>query len=188
MRTHRGMLLAGALLACLWSERALAHCDSLDGPVVGAARDALQAKDVGRVLVWVQKADEPVIRAAFARTLAVRKLGPEAKDLADMYFFETLVRVHRAGEGEPYTGLKPAGRDIGPAIPAADRALQTGDVEPLVRLLTERVAAGVRDRFSEARSLRGYRKDDVEAGRRFVAAYVEFIHYAEGAQGEHHEP
>jgi hypothetical protein len=43
----------------------------------------------------------------FTKTLAVRKQSKEAKELADMYFFETLVRIHCAGEGAPYTGLKP---------------------------------------------------------------------------------
>ena len=85
-----------------------------------AARAALDRGDVSLALVWVQPKDEAEIRDVFARTLAVRKLSPEAKELADRHFFETLVRVHRAGEGASYTGLKPAGRDLGPAIPAAE--------------------------------------------------------------------
>lgn len=61
----------------------------------------------------------------------MRKLSLEARQLADMHFFETLVRLHRAGEGAGFTGLKPAGRDLGPAIPAADKALRDANVEPL---------------------------------------------------------
>ena len=118
---------------------ALAHCDGMDGPVVKAAQRALEIGNVNLVLIWVQKQDELEVRRAFERTLAVRTLSPEAKELADRYFFETLVRLHRAGEGAPYTGLKPAGRDLGPAIPAADRALEEGSIEPLVTLLTSSV-------------------------------------------------
>lgn len=129
-------LIAAASLALLASPRAGAHCDGLDGPVVKAAEAALEKGDVNFVLVWVQKDDEPEIRAAFDQTLKVRKLNSEARHLADRFFFETLVRVHRAGEGAPYTGLKPAGRDLGPAIPAADKALREDAVEPLVKLLT----------------------------------------------------
>ena len=156
-----------------------AHCDGLDGPVVTAARLALENRDVTRVLVWVRRSDEAEIRQAFERTLAVRKLNPQARDLADTYFFETLVRVHRAGEGAPYTGLKPAGRDLGPAIPAADRALETGDVEPLVKLLVDATAGSVRERFAETRAARSYPAKDVDAGRAYVARYVPFIHYVE---------
>ena len=96
----------------------------MDGPVVQAARKALETGEVKLVLIWVQKQDEGDIKEAFQKTLTVRKLGAAAKELADRYFFETLVRIHRAGEGAPYTGLKPAGRDLGPAIPAADEAIE----------------------------------------------------------------
>lgn len=159
--------------------RAFAHCDGLDGPVVMAARQALEKDDASQVLIWVQKKDEAEVRRAFKQTLAVRKLGPQAGELADMYFFETVVRVHRAGEGAPYTGLKPAGRDLGPAIPGADRALETGEVEPLVRLLAGAVEKGVRERFAEARAARNYPAGNVEAGRDYIEKYVPFIHYVE---------
>jgi hypothetical protein len=94
--------------------RALAHCDGLDGPVVKAAQRALETRNPALVLIWVQEKDEREIQTAFEQTLAVRELSPQAKALADRFFFETLVRVHRAGEGAPFTGLKPAGRDLGP--------------------------------------------------------------------------
>lgn len=159
---------------------AFAHCDGLDGPVVKAAQKAIEAGDVNPVLIWVQKDDEAEIRTAFERTLAVRKLNAEARDLADRFFFETLVRVHRAGEGAPYTGLKPMGRDLGPAIPAADTALRDKAVEPLVKLLTETISEEVRAHFNEAMKKSTFAKNDVQAGREFVEAYVKYIHCVEG--------
>lgn len=163
----------------LTPDGALAHCDGLDGPVVTAARQALAKDDVTKVLIWVQEKDEAEIRQAFAQAVAVRKLGPQARDLADMYFFETLVRVHRAGEGAPYTGLKPAGRDLGPAIRGADQALDTDDVEPLVKLLVQTTEKGVREQFAKARATRNNPPGNVEAGRAYIQAYVPFIHYIE---------
>jgi len=156
-----------------------AHCDGLDGPVVKAAQKALAARNVSPVLFWVQAKDEPEIRAAFEKTLTVRAMGPQAMELADRYFFETLVRVHRTGEGAPYTGLKPAGRDLGPAIPAADKAMDTGAVEPVVALLGRAMEDGIREHFKEAMAARNFAPNDVDAGRRYVEAYVEFIHYVE---------
>jgi hypothetical protein len=175
--------LLGALgvlaVAVLSVQVAFAHCDGLDGPVVKAAKDALQAGNVNLVLVWVQQKDEPEIRAAFQQTLRVRKQSPEAQALADRSFFETLVRIHRAGEGASYTGLKPAGRDLGPAIPAADRALEAGAVGPLRDLLVEAVSRGLQKRVEALSTLKGYDPNDVAAGRRYVQAYVEYIHYVE---------
>ena len=159
--------------------RTLAHCDTLDGPVVMAARKALESGKADPILIWVKTQDEGGIRGAFERALAVRKLSPEARALADTWFFETLVRVHRAGEGAPFTGLKPAGLDLGPAIPAADRALETGDPEALVRLITGKVEAGLRERFERARGRKSFAPADVAAGREYIEAYVPFLHYVE---------
>ena len=156
------------------------HCDGMDGPVVQAAQRALDKGDVNLALSWVQATDEAEIRKVFAKTLAVRKLNPEARELADLYFFETLVRVHRTGEGAPYTGLKPAGRDLGPAIPAADKAIETGAVEPLVKLITSESANGIRERFQNVTAAKKFSAEDVNAGRQYVKAYVEFVHYVEG--------
>lgn len=166
-------------LVALSPNNAVAHCDGMDGPVVKAAQRALATGNVNLVLIWVQKPDETEIQKAFEHTLAVRKLSAEARELADRYFFETLVRIHRAGEGAPYTGLKPAGRDLGPAIPAADRALETRSVELLLKLLSEAMQEGVREHFQDVLAKADFQQDDVEGGKAYVKSYVEFLHYVE---------
>jgi hypothetical protein len=158
---------------------ARAHCDTMDGPVVKDAQAALASRDVTPVLKWVEPEAEATIRQSFEHTLAVRALGPQARALADRFFFETLVRIHRQGEGAPYTGLEEAGTPVDPAIAAADRALETGSVEALSRLLTAEAAQGLRDRFARAAETRTQAAKSVERGRDYVAAYVEFTHYAE---------
>ena len=159
--------------------RALAHCDGLDGPVVKAAQRALETRNPALVLIWVHEKDEPDIRKAFEQTLAVRALSPQARELADRFFFETLVRVHRAGEGAPFTGLKPAGRDLGPAIPAADEAVRVGSVEAVRQLLTAAIQERLRQHFGQVTATTAFAPDDVAAGREYVKAYVEFIHFVE---------
>jgi hypothetical protein len=147
--------------------------------VVRTARKALESGKVAPVLAWVQAKDEAEIKAAFDQTLAVRKLGSEAKALADHYFFETLVRVHRAGEGAPYTGLKPAGGVQDPALAAADKAIDTGKPEAVAKLLVDAVKAGLHERFAHLRALKAP-GDDVAKGRQWVAAYVAYVHFVVG--------
>jgi hypothetical protein len=159
-----------------------AHCDTLEGPVVKTARTALEKGDITPLLKWVRPSDEQEIRNAFEMTRAVRAEGGKARDLADMYFFETLVRIHRAGEGAPYTGLKP-GVAIDPAVALADKALETGSLEQLVDVLSNAMAQGIRERFRIAREKRKHADDSVAAGREFVASYVTFTHYIEGLHG-----
>ncbi len=155
-----------------------AHCDTMDGPVVKTAQAALEKGDVTPVLKWVKPAQEAEVREAFQKTLAVRGLGPEARTLADKYFFETLVRLHREGEGAPYAGLKPAGA-VEPVVAASDKALETGSVEGLTQELTRLIAEGIRHRFAETLEKKRHADENVAAGREFVEAYVEFVHYVE---------
>lgn len=168
-----------------------AHCDTLDGPVVEAARLALEKADVTPVLKWVPMEHEQEIRDAFSQTLAVRVKGKQARELADRFFFETLVRVHRVGEGTPYTGLKSAGT-VEPVIAAADKALQTASVDTLADKISTAVREGIKKRFDAALQKKKHADDSVEAGRDFVEAYVKYVHFVEGihnlvAKGaEHH--
>lgn len=173
------VIFAVIAIGSLSSRTASAHCDGLDGPVVTAAQRALETGDVNPVLIWVRPQDDDEIKKAFEETLAIRKLNSQAQEFADRYFFETLVRTHRAGENAPYTGLKPAGRDLGPAIPAADKALETGSDEALVRLLTDAAQEGLRKHFKEAVEKKKIAPNDIAAGREFVEAYVTYIHYVE---------
>ena len=129
------------------------HCDTLDGPVVVAARTALESGKLEPVLAWVQPDDEAEIRQAFASARAVRKAGKEPRELADRWFFETLVRVHRAGEGAPFTGLKPAGTPD-PAVAAADRLIAKGEAKPLEELLLQYPQVGYRMLQTMARRIR----------------------------------
>lgn len=172
-------MMGCAALMVLLPAIALAHCDTMDGPVVVEARLALEKGDVTPLLKWVTPEAEPEIRAAFEQTRQVRALGPQARELADMYFLETLVRVHRAGEGAPYTGLKPAGTEIDHAVAAADQALVSGSDAALIKMLTDAARNELHKRFVRAQETRKHAADSVAAGREYVEAYVTYVHYVE---------
>jgi hypothetical protein len=180
VNVNRAGLIAGALaLVFAMTGSAFGHCDTMDGPVVIDAQAALKAGDVTGVLKWVPKANEDEIRQAFQKTLVVRAKGPEAKELADMFFFETLVRVHRASEGAPYTGIKPVGTPMPAPIAKSDEALEQGNVDELAKKISAAVEASIRERFAAASEAKKHKDESVEAGRKFVAAYVQFVHYVE---------
>lgn len=193
MKTSRALLFGiAAVLVLALPGRLFAHCDTLDGPVVVAARQALETGDINPVLIWVKPGDEAEIKSAFEQALAIRKLGAPAKEFADRYFFETLVRVHRAGEGAPYTGLKPAG-EVDPGISAADSALESGKLDELKNHLNVAMMHGLEERFRKVQSAKNFDKADLNGGREYVEAYVTFIHYVESvnaavssASKEHH--
>jgi hypothetical protein len=156
---------------------AFAHCDSLDGPVIADARLAFKKGQVTPVLKWVRPADEAAVREAFARALAVRSNGDDVRELADHYFFETLVRLHRASEGAPYTGLKTKSTDA--VIAAVDGSLQTERGDRLMEETLQHVRAELKSRFDRAAVTRKSADLSVEAGRDYVRAYVDLMHFVE---------
>jgi len=157
---------------------ASAHCDALDGPVISEAQSALAAGDVTPLLKWVTEADEGQVKAVFDKAVRVRKQGGEAQELADRQLFATLVEVHRASEGAPYTGIKPAG-NIDPALKAADAALAKGDIDALVAKFTHKFEENARERFATALKTKANADGSVAEGRQFIEAYVQYMHYLE---------
>lgn len=167
------------ILFILIPNTSFAHCDSLEGPVVKDAKLALEQGDVTPVLKWVKEGRETEVQQAFSRALIRRAQNPQDKDVADMEFFETIVRIHRQGEGEEFTGLKPIGFEFSPAVNGADKALETGAVDDLVKFMSDNIGMGIRQRFENALKKKEHAEESVEAGREYVEAYVEFLHYVE---------
>jgi hypothetical protein len=176
-RARVGFVTVGLLF--LATVKAFGHCDTLDGPVVKAAAEALRTANANHALIWVQERDEAELKLAFRRAVKVRRLGKDARELADTYFFETVVRLHRAGEGEPYTGLKPAGTEVEPIIRIIDAAFETRQRAPLLSQFPVEERDDIRTRFDQVVAISKYDVNNVQAGREYVRRYVGFIHFVE---------
>ncbi len=173
-----------------------AHCDGIDGPVATAAQRAIETGNVNLALPYAPAAAEAEIVAKFQEARRVRARGGDARSLADRAFVETVVRLHRMGEGAAYTGLQPAGVDYGQMIPAAERALETGDLTAVRAILMEQIEHGLAERLALVRNLDNVSiqprdHDGVAAARERVNAELGFITYAEGLRealslAEHH--
>lgn len=158
----------------------LAHCDTMDGPLIADARKAIVQNNVNYALKWVRSENETEIKDAFNLMMKVRGLTPDAQVLAEKYFFETLVRIHRSGEGVPFTGVKPSGTPIDEKVLAADKSIEVGNLSPLKGLVSEKDMPELTERFKKVMSLKNFNVNNVEAGREYIKAYVQFFKFAEG--------
>jgi len=175
-----------ALLAALRPGVVQAHCDTEDGPAVTAGRRALETGNLNHALPWIPAEGEAELRDVFDKALRVRALGDEAAELADRLFIETLVRIHRMAEGVGFTGVQPSGAEVDPVVAAADDAVATGSDAALLPMVPEERRAELYERFHAALAARDFDVDDVAAARRYVAAYVGFVKYAEAEEHDHH--
>ena len=162
-----------------------AHCDTADGPAVTDGRRALESGNINLAFKWIQSDGEAELTQVFEKALAVRKLGPQAAEVADRLFLETLVRLHRMGEGVGFIGIQPSGTKVDPIVVAADRALEIGDDRELMKLAPAGRRGELHHRFQIALGKKAFDVDNVPAARDFVAAYVRFFKFAEGEDHEH---
>jgi len=174
------------IMLVLSTNVAFAHCDTMEGPLIGDAQKAISQNNVNIVLKWIPEVNEAEINDAFNQTMKVRVLSPDAEKLADKSFFETLVRIHRAGEGVPFTGVKPVGTPINPRVAAADKAIAAGNLLLVKDLVPEKEMPELTERFEKAMSLKNFDVNDVRAGREYIEAYVQFFKFAEGEGHESH--
>lgn len=180
-----GFLLLASLAVA--PRAALAHCDSVDGPVAQAVAKALDTGNINLVLPYAPESAETELKASFAQARTVRALGAEARALADRSFLETAIRLHRAGEGADFTGVKAAGIDYGPMVPAAERAVATGDLQPVRAVLAETIEHSLGEKLAHVRELQAASKEPaspagVAAARERISAELEFITFAESVR------
>lgn len=178
LRKHLLAIVTTSALALPLATPAFAHCDAMDGPVISEARLALESGDITPVLKWVPADDEAALASMFDKTLEVRALGDNARELADQQFFARLVAIHRAHEGAPFTGIKPAG-EIDPAVQLADKALEEGEIDTFLARIVEKFEQEARAAFEATLAARQQAGNDPELGREFVDHYVHYVHYLE---------
>ena len=178
LKSKLSMMLLFASFIFIFTKTASAHCDSYDGPVIKDAEMALETNNVNLVLKWVTKEQEKEITTLFQKTKELRNGDKEVYEIVEKHFFETLVRLHRETEGAPYTGLKPAGTTK-QIIQMTDKALKENNVDDFLLKLNNHIDKVVREKYEKVSKLDKVKDNSVEAGREFVAAYVDYTHTVE---------
>ncbi len=183
-RSLLGIAAAGILfLSPLGAD---AHCDTMDGPTVKDGLKAMETNNINYALKWVQPEYEGEVSQAFKLSMKVKDQNEDTKNLAEQYFLEILLRTHRAGEGAPFDGVKPHGVPIDERVKAADQSIAVGNLSPMGNLVEQERMPELKERFDRVMALRNFDVNDLEAGREYIEAYVQFFKFAEGEEDEHH--
>jgi len=179
---HGALSVLFTAFILILSQPMFAHCDSYDGPLIRDALKALESNNIKPVLKWVDVKFEPEITDLFNKTVSLRAGDKEVYAIVEKHFLETLVRLHREGEGAPFTGLKPAG-SASPIIVMADQAIANKEVNTLTTKLDAHLNKVLADKYNEVME-KSLKKDNSTAeGREYVRAYVEYTHFLEAIHG-----
>ncbi len=176
-KTAKRIMMTILLSLGLWMtpQHAFAHCDSYDGPVIKDALKALEQNNPDLVMKWIDALHEKEITNLFNKTLKYRSGDQEIYSLLEKHFLETLVRIHREGEGEPYTGLKAAG-STEEIIQLTDTALEEKDFEGFLLKFDAKADSILREKYQKVAQLEKVKDQSAEQGRAYVAAYVDYTH------------
>lgn len=172
------VIFGGILLSTLAiPQSAQAYCDSEKGPVASAAHQALESGNGKLILPYVKPEAETELVASFKQAIVVRKVGGSSRELADRYFIETAIRLHRASEGAPFTGV--SDESTPQAILVADKAMATGSLDETYKLLDEAIKKDLREKYEAVVKVREEAEHlgTVEAHRERVEADLIFEKY-----------
>lgn len=175
------LLLSVLFLSFVSPQLASAHCDSYDGPVIKDAMIAFEQQNVEPVLKWVEPKYDEVITEKFNQTLKLQGDNEEVNKILRTHFLETLVRLHREGEGASFTGLKPAG-SMTPMVEMADNSLDKNDIDNVIKKVNNHLEEVLKERFTKAMELSKTKDNSVEEGRAYVDAYVQYTHTLEALE------
>ncbi|MGO3183218.1 MAG: DUF6448 family protein [Aequorivita sp.] len=181
----RSLLLVFTFM--LASISGFAHCDSYDGPVILDALKALDQNNVQLVLKWIEPQQEKEIISLFDKTYSLKNGDQEVYSIVEKHFLENLVRLHRETEGEPYTGLKPAG-SMTPLVAMADNSIANDNVEEVITTVTTHLEKVLRERYAKVAKLSKVKDNSVKEGRDYVHAYVQYTHTLEALEHLLHGP
>lgn len=178
MKSTKAIIAVTAILMAmsLFNTKSYAHCDRKNGPVAVAAKEALKTEDFSKVVIWVGEEQEEELKKKFNESLSVYQKDGDSKELAKEYFMETAVRLHRAAEGMPFTGLKPA-QPAAKDIKVAEKALKTGNLDPVMDMFSNKLENKTQKWFQKALKAKKNKDNSVKAGREWTDMYVKYIVY-----------
>lgn len=179
LKSHFKTTLASIFTIALmlgFTSTSQAHCDRVNGPVATDARKALESGDISHALIWVTDQQAGDLKSIFEQSLKVYTKGGESKELAERYFMSETVRLHREAEGMPFTGLKPA-QPSAQDIQIAEKALSSGKLASVTEMLANEIQKKTAELYNKALEAQSRKDESVEAGRKWVDAYVQYVVY-----------
>ena len=176
MMKMAGILVMMLMFVTFTAKQSYAHCERENGPVAVAAKEALKSEDFSKVAIWIGEEQEEELKNKFRQSLSVYHKGGDSKELATEYFMSNAVRLHRAAEGMPFTGLKPA-QAAAKDIQVAEKALKTGNLDPVMDMFSSKMEDEAQKWFQKALEAKKNKDESVKAGREWADKYVKYIIY-----------
>jgi len=153
------------------------YYNSENGPVIIAAKKALETGNPNYVLIWVPEESENTLKNLLEKTFCERSTRKNIQNRGIDWYFESVNRLHFTCRWPHCPGMTSDGSDMKMIVSMVERAFETGNCEEICGVLPIAHTAEVKLRFHNVMNKRNYTVDDIAAGRAYVSAFIAFIAY-----------
>ena len=148
-----------------------------NGPVMRAAKMALETGNANYILIWVPEESENTLKNLIEKTCCERSSRKNIQNLAINWYFQTVSRLKYANGWPHCPGMKSERSDEKPIVLMVERAIETGNIEEIIGVIPCTHAGDVRQRFHHVMDKRNYNVDNIADGRAYVSSFIDLIVY-----------
>jgi hypothetical protein len=151
--------------------------NSENGPVIRAAKMAMETGNASYILIWLPKEAENTLKNLLERTYCENRTRKNTQNHSIDWYFKSVNRLHSRYGWPDYPGMKFKETDEETIALMVERAFESGNFEEINSIIPLNHSGDARERFHKVMMKRNYSVDDIAAGRVYVSAFIAFIVY-----------
>jgi hypothetical protein len=150
--------------------------DEMQGPVVKAAKMALETGNVNYILIWLPEESENTLKNLLEKTCCTRSSRMNMKNRAYDWYFEMVNRFFNIGRPRDNLTIR-GGLAEKPLDLKVDKAIESGNFEEIRDIIPVTHEADAKQRFLHVMNMRNYPVNNIAEGRAYVSAFFDFNRY-----------
>jgi hypothetical protein len=146
-----------------------------DGPVISAAKRALETGNAHYILIWIPEESENTVKNLLEKAYCERYTQKNAYNHIVDWYFETINHLHSVHYGPYNLTISTKAPEEKTIIFLVERTCESGNFEEITTVIQDTPSGEMRQRFNDVMKKRNYGVENIAAGRVYVSAFTDFI-------------
>lgn len=146
-----------------------------NGPVMRAAKMALETGNVDYILIWVPEESANTLKNLLEKTCCERTTRRKARNHSVEWYMQTINRLHSEYFRPHDLNISTKTAEERRTILQVEKACETGNFDEIATVMQVTSDEEIRRRFNEVLDKSDYDVDNIAAGRAYVSAFTDFI-------------
>lgn len=149
--------------------------DSHNGPMMIAAKRALETGKAHHILIWIPEKSENTLKNLLEKVCCKRRIQADGHDRIVDWYFETISRFHSGYYGPHNLNISTKTPEEKSIIFLVESACESGNFEEITTVIRDTPTGEMRQRFDDVMKKRNYCEENIAAGRVYVSVFTYFI-------------